>query len=98
MHKTFSFSGFLFIVSHYILYLVSFFYPNKINKLIPSFFSIKCNFIPHTFFTENTYFISYCILKCYCIISNSFNYIFKSETSTLKIFSSVTQSSDSVTP
>ena len=47
--------------------------------------SLKCDFISHIFFLANIHLISYCILKSYYIVSHSFNYMFKLESSTLKI-------------
>ena len=87
MYKPFS-SGFLSTVSRHFCIQSLIFHWNKINQLILSLPSPKCNSISHAFFIENIYSISYCILRSlyYCstvlFLPNSLNYMFKSEPST----------------
>ena len=83
MHKTFLRVPPCNLSSLFVSNLSFIFHLNKINQLI--YFLPTCNFISHIIFAENIHCISYCILKSYYIVSHSFNYMFKLESSTLKI-------------
>ena len=63
-----------------------------LSLIFPSKYDQPANYFPPenvisfliSFLTENIYFTSYYILKCYCIIPYSFTNMFKLESSTLK--------------
>ena len=66
------------------VFILSLIFPSKYDQPANCFPAQNIISFLMYFLTENIYFTSYYILKCYCIIPCSFSDMFKLESSTLK--------------